>query len=247
MSMGAQQTGSTTSTQAPPAYMYPYLGSALGQAGSLLQMGGPQYYPGQEVAGFNPTQQKAMSGIVNAGMNGSPALTAAQGFDQTLLDSGGGSNPYLDQMYSHAAGQTQNQLTGEFAGMGRNASATEPLRAEQLNNLATSLYGGQYQNDMQDALAAGNQAQSLYDTRLQGLNAAEGVGQQVQNQSQNLMDASKNAYTYNQNLPWQNLRSYEQLLSGLQGGKSQTNPITSDPVQNAGDLATALKAIMALV
>src|SRR6185312_15142158 len=107
--------------------------------------------------------------------------------------------------------------------------------------------GGQYQNDMQDALAAGNQAQSLYDTRLQGLNAAEGVGQQVQNQSQNLMDASKNAYTYNQNLPWQNLRSYEQLLSGLQGGKSQTNPITSDPVQNAGDLATALKAIMALV
>ena len=250
MSMGTQQTGSTTSTQAPPAYMYPYIGSGLGQASSLLQTGGPQFYPGQQVAGFNPTQQKAMTGIVNAGMKGSPALTAAQGFDQTLLDSGGGSNPYLDQMYSQAAGQTQNQLTGEFAGMGRNASASAPLRAEQLNNLATSMYGGQYQNDMQDALAAGNQAQSLYDTRLQGLNAAEGVGQQVQNQSQKLIDASKNAYTYNQNLPWQNLQSYEGLLSGLQSGQSKTDPImgsTAQDAQNALQTATALKSLWALL
>lgn len=250
MSMGAQQTGSTTSTQAPPAYMYPYIGSALGQAGNLLQTGGPQYYPGQQVASFNPTQQKAMTGIVNAGMNGSPALTAAQGFDQTLLDSGGGGNPYLDQMYSQAAGQTQNQLTGEFAGMGRNASASAPLRAEQLNNLATSMYGDQYQNDMQDALAAGNQAQNLYDTRLQGLNAAEGVGQQVQNQSQNLINASQNAYNYNQNLPWQNLQSYEGLLRGLQQGQSQTNPImtsTAQEAQNAAQTASALSALWGLL
>jgi hypothetical protein len=243
MSMGAQQTGSSTSTQAPPAYMLPYIGTGLGQAGGLLQSGGPQYYPGQQVASFNPTQQKAMTGIVDAGMNGSPALTAAQGFDQTLLDSGGGSNPYLDQMYSQAAGQTQNQLTGEFAGMGRNASASAPLRAEQLNNLATSMYGGQYQNDMQNALAAGNQAQGLYDTQLQGLNAAEGVGQQVQNQSQNLIDASKNAYSYNQNLPWQNLQSYEGLLSGLQSGQSQTNPLLSNPAANEEGLASLVSAL----
>lgn len=250
MSMGTQQTGNTTSTQGPAAYMYPYIGSALGQAGSLLQTGGPQYYPGQQVASFNPTQQKAMTGIVDAGLNGSPALTAAQGFDQTLLGCGGGSNPYLDQMYSQAAGQTQNQLTGEFAGMGRNASASEPLRAEQLNHLATSMYGGQYQNDMQNALAAGNQAQSLYDTRLQGLNAAEGVGQRVQNQSQNLIDASRNAFNYNQNLPWQNLQSYESLLSGLQPGQMQTNPITGNSAQdaqNALKTANALEGLWALI
>jgi hypothetical protein len=142
-------------------------------------------------------------------------LTAAQGFDQTLLQSGGGSNPYLDQMYKQAAGTTQNQLTGEFAGMGRNASASEPLRAEQLNNLATSLYGGQYQNNMQNALAAGDQAQRLYDTRLRGLQAAQGVGQQVQNQSQNMIDASRNAYNYNQNLPWQNMQSLMGLIDSM--------------------------------
>ena len=245
---GSQQTGSTTSTQAPPAYMYPYIGTGLGQAGNLLQTGGPQYYPGQPVAQFNSDQQQAMQRTFNAGMNGSPALRAAQGFDQTLLDSGGGSNPYEDAMFQHAAGQTQNQLSGEFAGMGRIASASEPLRAEQLNNLATSMYGGQYQNNIQNALAAGNQAQSLYDTRLQGLNAAEGVGQQVQDQSQKLIDASRGAYNYNQNLPWQNLRSYEGLLSGLQSGQSQTNPIMNNPVQNAQSavsLASALQALFA--
>lgn len=214
----------------PPSYLAPYMGTALGQAANLLQSGGPQYYTGQQVAGFNPTQQNAMKRIVSTGMNGSPALKAAQGFDQTLLQSGGGSNPYLDQMYKQAAGATQNQLTGEFAGMGRNASAAAPLRAEQLNDLATSLYGGQYQNNIQNALAAGNQAQGLYDTRLQGLQAAEGVGQRVQDQSQNMINGSKAAFDYNQNLPGQNLRSFLSLIGGLPnaGGGSGGNSLSDN-------------------
>lgn len=238
---GAQQSGSTTTTQAPYGPYQPYIGTALGQAANLLQSGGPQYYPGQQVASFNPTQQKAMKAIVGAGMNGSQALTAAQGFDQTLLDSGGGSNPYLDQMYNQAAGATQNQLSGEFAGMGRNAVASQPLRAEQLNNLATSMYGGQYQNDMQNALAAGNQAQSLYGTQMQGLQAAEGVGQQTQGQSQKLIDASKAAFDYNQNLPWNTLQRYEGLITGMMPGSGQTtSPNMTNPGANL--LNTALGA-----
>ena len=243
MSGGSVQTGTQTTTQAPPSYMYPYIGTGLSQAGDLLQTGGSQYYPGQPVAGFNSDQQKAMQAQFKAGMNGSPALTAAQGFDQTLLNSGGGPNPYEDAMFNRAAGQTQNQLTGEFAGMGRNASASEALRTEQLNNLATSMYGGEYQNNIQNALAAGNQAQSLYDTRLQGLGTAEGVGQQVQDQSQKLIDASQAAYNYNQNLPWTNARQYEGLLSGLQPGQSNNSPIYTNPTANAMGLASMIASI----
>ncbi|HEY3645497.1 MAG TPA: hypothetical protein VGM16_09175 [Gammaproteobacteria bacterium] len=209
--------GSASGAASIPPYLQPFYGTALGQAANLLQSGGPQYYTGQQVAGFNPTQQNAMRKMVNTGMNGSPALSAAQGFDQTLLQSGGGSNPYLDQMYGQAAGATQNQLSSEFAGMGRNASASEPLRAEQLKNLATSMYGGQYQNNIQNALAAGNQAQGLYGTKLQGLQTAAGVGQQVQDQSQKMIDASKGAYDYNQNLPYQNWQSFMSMLGGIPG------------------------------
>ena len=241
MSGGAQQAGTSVTTQSPYGPYQPYIGTTLGQAANLLQSGGPQYYPGQQVASFNPTQQRAMKAIVGASMNGSPALTAAQGFDQTLLDSGGGSNPYLDQMYQQAAGSSQNQLSSEFAGMGRNASASEPLRAEQLNNLATSMYGGQYQNDIQNALAAGNQAQSLYGTRLQGLQAAAGVGQQVQDQSQKMIDASKAAYDYNQNLPWSTLQRYEGLVTPFTSGAGQTtNPYFNNPGSNL--LSNALEA-----
>ena len=63
MSKGSQPSGTTTTTQAPPSYMYPYIGTGMAQAGSLLASGGPQYYPGQQVAGFSDPQQEAMSGI----------------------------------------------------------------------------------------------------------------------------------------------------------------------------------------
>lgn len=232
MSGGAQQAGTTTSTQAPPAYMYPYIGTALGQAGNLLATGGPQYYPGQQVAAFNPTQQAAMQKTVTTGLNGSPALTAAQGFDTTLLNSGGGSNPYLDAMFKQAAGATQGQLESEFGGAGRNVDAAAPLQAQTDTNLATQIYGNAYQNDIQNALQAGNQAQNLYQTKLGGEQAALGVGNQVQGQSQALIDSSKQAYGYNQNLPWQNLSMYEQMVGGVQPGMSQSNPYFNNPTAN---------------
>src|SRR5579859_3572224 len=144
MSGGSQQAGSTTNTNAPLPYMYPYIGTALGQAGNLLQGPGPQYYPGQQVASFNPVQQKAMAATEATGLNGSPALTAAQGFDTTLLNSGGGSNPYLDQMFKQAAGATQGQLESQFGGAGRNVDAAAPLQADMNNRLATQIYGGAY-------------------------------------------------------------------------------------------------------
>ncbi len=234
-SKGATQAGNTTSTSGPAAYMMPYVATALGQANKLLSYQ-PQYYAGTQMAGFSQPQQQAMQGIVNLGMNGTPALNAAQGFDQTLL-AGGGSNPYLDQTFQKAAQATQNQLSSEFAGAGRDMAASAPLRAEQLNNLATGIYGGNYQNTLQDALNAGNQAQSLYGTQLQGLGAAEGVGQQVQQQAQNEINANMNKYNYYQQLPFNTLQRYEQSLGGVQGGSAQTSPYYTNPTANTLGLA----------
>ena len=255
MSGGAQQAGTTTTTNAPPPYMYPYIGTALGQAGNLLQTGGPQYYPGQQVAAFNPAQQNAMTGIGNIANN--PGFGAATAYNNDLLKGnftgpdaelaamgqGGATNPYLDAMYKQAAGASQNQLASEFGGAGRNVDASAPIRGEQLNNLATSLYGGAYAQDQANALAAnqslagqqqnavGN-AQNLANTRMGLEQQALGVGNQVQGQSQALIDASKNAYNYNQNLPWQNLSMYEQMLSGVQPGSAQSTPYFNNPTGN---------------
>ena len=263
MSGGAQQAGTTTTTNAPPSYMYPYIGTALGQAGNLLQTGGPQYYPGQQVASFNPAQQTAMGGITALGRN--PGLGDATTYNNDLLTGnfsgpdanlaamgqGGATNPYLDAMFKQAAGASQGQLESEFGGAGRNVDAAAPLQAQTDNNLATSIYGGAYAQDQANALAANQNlaaqqqgavggAQNLLASKEAAQQAALGVGNQVQGQSQSLIDASKNAYNYNQNLPWQNLSMYEQMLSGVHPGIAQSSPYFNNPTGNAlGEAALA--------
>lgn len=271
MSMGSQQSGSSTSTQTAPAYMYPYMGTALGQAGNLLQTGGPSYYPGQQVAGFSDPQQAAMGAIDKLAGTGTAAGNAGMGYDARLLNgnfsgpqanlaamgAGRATNPYLNQMFQQAAGQVQNQLQSEYGQAGRNVSASAPMMGQTLDNLATSIYGGAYAQDRANALAAnqalGNeQANALAE--VPGLNGMQfgnlgqemNVGSLVQDQAQKLMDASRSAYDYNQQQPWQNLSSYEALLSGLQPGSSQTNPILNNPSANAGNMATSLAALMKL-
>jgi len=249
--------------------MYPYIGTALGQAGNLLQTGGPSYYPGQQVAGFSGPQQTAMGAIDKLATSGTTAGNAGMDYDARLLDgnfsgpqanlaamgAGGAANPYLDQMFQKAAGQVQNQLQSEYGQAGRNVSASAPMMGQTLDNLATNIYGGAYAQDQANALAAnqalGNEQENAL-AQVPGLNGMQfgnlgqemNVGGMVQNQAQKLMDASRNAYDYTQRQPWQNLSSYESLLSGLQPGSSQTNPILNNPSSNDAEMATALAALV---
>ncbi|HSN18274.1 MAG TPA: hypothetical protein VLV87_08680 [Gammaproteobacteria bacterium] len=210
---GQVPAGQTTTTQTPPSYMYPYIGTALSQAGDLLGGNGPQDYPGQTVAGFSQPQQQAFARLTH--------------LDKNLMQGSG--NPYEDAMFSRMAGATQNQLSGEFAGMGRNAAASEPLRAEQLNNLATGFYGGQYQNDVNNALTAG---QNLL-----------GVGNQVQQEAQNQINANMAKYNYYQQLPYQQLQRYEQFLQGINPGSQSSTPYFTNPTANALSAAEAVQQL----
>lgn len=210
---GQAPAGQATTTQTQPSYMYPYIGTALSQAGSLLGSNGPQYYPGQTVAGFSDPQQQAFAGLTN--------------IDTGLMQGSG--NPYEDAMFHQAAGATQNQLSGEFAGMGRNAAASEPLRAEQLNNLATSFYGNNYQNDVNNAMNAG---QNLL-----------GVGNQVQQEAQNQINANVAKYNYYQQLPYQQLQQYEQFLQGVNPGQQTSTPYFTNPTANALGMALAAQKL----
>lgn len=232
MSSGSQQAGNTTQTNLPPNYMLPYIGTGLNNAAQLYAKGGPQYYSGNTVAGFSDPQQKAMSGIDRLAQKGTPALKAAQNFDTTLLN-GGGTNPYEDAMFKQAAGASQSQLASQFAGAGRNIEASAPLRGEQLNNLANQFYGSQYQNNMQNALQAGNQAQNLYNTRLGGYGQEMNVGGMVQNQAQNMINADKNRFDYYQNLPYQNLGMFQNMLGGFQTGQQMQTPYFTNPMAGA--------------
>lgn len=106
------------------------------------------------------------------------------------------------------------------------------MRAEQLNNLATQIYGGQYQNDVNNAFAAGNNLL--------------GIGNQVQGQAQRLIDSNKAKYDYYQNLPNQQLSAFLSAIGALQPGSIKTG--TQDPItalmQDVGQGAQAYNNIM---
>lgn len=71
------------------------------------------------------------------------------------------SNPYLDQTFNRAADLTRGRLDSEFAGSGRNLGASLPARSEELQTLASNIYGGNFQAERDRQTAAIGQAQGF--------------------------------------------------------------------------------------
>lgn len=145
--------GGTTRVE-PPRYQLPYLERGLSEAGNIYN----QERGGNNVAPLSPETSQSLDLAAARARGGSPVVGAAQDLATRTLQGGFmGSNPYLDATFNRAALQTQNQLASEFARSGRNISASEGLRSQQLNDLATGIYGGAYdseRNRMQDMVGA---------------------------------------------------------------------------------------------
>lgn len=225
MSGGSQNT---VSQQTVPSWLQPYLTSALSQGQTLQQTGGPAYYPGQQVAPLNPVQEQGINSIVDTA-NQPNATTGAEGANQfetsgALLNPS--SNPYLQGTFTQAANAVQNQLSSEFAGSGRNITGSLPIQSDEMNNLATQLYGGQYDTGLNAMTQASALAPSLdASTYLPGQQLLS-TGAGLQNQTQNLINSDMNAYNYTAQLPYNTLSWY----SGLVG--QNATPFSSSSSQS---------------
>mgnify|MGYP000685728203 CR=1 FL=1 len=108
MKSGSQ---TSTTTNAPPAYLQPYLQNAAQQATSMYGQG-PQ---------LSADQQNANQMVRTRALNGSPVVDSAQNFVNTTLNGGFmGQNPYLDATFNRAAGAVTNQVQSNFGTAGRN-------------------------------------------------------------------------------------------------------------------------------
>lgn len=223
--------GSQTSSSGPPAWMQPYYASALNQGRTLQLQGGPQQSAGQ-VAPMTDLQNQGISAIQGAA-GADPTQSAA---NWNKFVTGGGlmsqNNPYLGAEFQQGAQQVQNQLGSEFGAAGRNILASAPVQSDSLNNLATQLYGGQYDTN----LAATNQAAAqapyigsgLYTPGEQLFNAGSSQQQQLQNQL-NVQTAQSN---YNNALPYNSLSWYSSLL----GQNAAPFSTTTNTMNNNGTL-----------
>lgn len=151
--MGGGDSGGTQRVE-PPRYQLPYLERGLSESGAIYD----RERGGQNVVPLAQETSESLDLAAARARGGSPVVGAAQDLATRTLQGGFmGSNPYLDQAFGRAALQTQNQLASEFARSGRNIDASEGLRSQQLNDLATGIYGGAYdaeRNRMQDMVGA---------------------------------------------------------------------------------------------
>jgi len=190
MAGGGSSSGGVTRIE-PPSYQLPYLQGGLSAAQNL-------YNQNIQPVGFSPQTEAALQMQETRARDGSPVNAAAQNYaTQTLSGGFLGANPYLDQMFNRAALGTQNQLASEFARSGRNVDAAEGMRSQQLNDLATNIYGGAYdaeRNRMQGVLPY---APTLANQDYLDIQQLGNVGSQVENlasQIQNAPNASLDQY-----------------------------------------------------
>src|SRR5579859_1248111 len=174
--------------QQAPSWQLPYQQYGQNQAlGQYQSVNSPQ----QLVAGFSPQQNQAISGITNLATN-NPTAGAVNNYVTNTLNGSPAQNPYLNSMFNQAADATQDRLASEFAGAGRNVTGSLPLRSYELNNLATSLYGGAYNTGVQQQETAAALAPSAVNTSMGLQQGLFNTGQQVQNLAQNYIQAPQN-------------------------------------------------------
>lgn len=200
---------SQTVTTSPPAWQLPYLQYGLGQAQDIYQNGGTPVVP------FSPYSEQAIQGTADRATAGSPTVGAANDYIMKSLQGGFlGSNPYLDQTFNQAALQTQNQLASQFAGSGRNVDASMGLRSQQLNDLATQIYGGAYGQERQLQQQSVGQAVPLANQDYVDLAQLRGAGQSVEGLAQEYAAQPANA-----------LNQYLGQVGAIPAGSTTTSPL----------------------
>ena len=158
-------------TQAGTA-MNPYAGlvaSGLGQQNAATGLAAAMASGGVDLAGNPLLAAAAYGGLNNPALpqaynlaNQNPYATPAM----ALLgqEAMGGVNPYLNQLYSAASQPVIDSVNSVFGQAGRTGSgANQQELTRNLGDLAANIYGTNYNQALQNQMAAATQIQNAYD------------------------------------------------------------------------------------
>lgn len=255
---GGGQQGPTTTTSDLAPWQIPYVQQGLNAASQLFSMGPQMPYPNSGVAPMSQVTTNAIAGIADptnvnaygairnylmgqasgAGQSSVPMIGAANVGEQQYIDRtlGGqflNANPYLDKSYEQAARGVMSGVGSQFASGGRTRSgAAQRALVGGLGDLATNIYGQNYQQErdrMQQAAGLAqnrsgqiNQiAQANQGAFMQAKQADRGFGLQAAQGAQSAQDAIMRAYgaqqiaggtldQYGQSLVNDQMRRYQQ-------------------------------------
>lgn len=256
MSKGGGGGGSTTTVQKADPWigLQQPLNKLYNAASANFDRGGPQYYPLQTFANSNPQIEGALNMGQSRAQYGSANNHAAQAQNLSTINGDYlNSNPYLDRAYERSTrpmidqfkNATMPSIGSQFSMAGRMgsnshfqaATGAQDALVRGLADTATGIYGGNYDAERNRQQQAVGMAPQLAATDYTDLDKLMGVGQYRQGQEQQGIDANRERYDYYQNLPMQNLQSFNSILNGgmaLNGsstsskqGAAQRNPFAS--------------------
>jgi len=239
---GKSDTQTTTQTNEPWAPAQDALKGILGQAGNLYNRGS-QYAPFSTVVPFSNQSEQALQGIEQRAQAGNPLYTQGQaaltgGLDTLQRTASGemlNSNPYLSDMFNAMSGNVTDAVNSQFSAYGRTGSpAHAGVMTKELGNLASQIWGQDYQRERQNQLSAAGQMPG-YTSAIPGyqqagyndLNALMGVGQAREGKAGETLQDMLNRWNFEQESPWQNLTRYAGLAQGI-GGMGGTGTSTQE-------------------
>ena len=260
-SSGGSQSSSqkTTQTVEPPGYVKPYAEEYLGRALPLSETG-YEAYPYSRVSDLTPEHMAGLQQVVQQGLQGDPGTNLARNtYGQTVRGDFLNANPYLDSMYDQAAQGMVNQY--RYADAPTREGAASFARAlggsadqqygdmqrfslgQNLNNLATQIYGGNYAAERGYQNQAMAMAPQMNEIGYRDSQALLGAGDIFREQNQALINQDYEDYEKQRLWPYSQLDILGNALGVASGGGGSTvttQPSFFQPNRAAGALGGGL-------
>lgn len=220
------------------------------QAASLYQNYSPQYFPTSTVSPFNDTQNAGLGMEAAYGLGGGASSVGASNSALTNIGNGAflnPNNPWLGATAQSVAQSVLPQVDSQFAGANRfgsgaNVNADTSAVANAVAPLAFQNYGQAMQNQVQ-AAAAAPFLQSAQESSIQDV-LNSGSAQQQQAQAQ--LNDQVNRWNFQQQLPYNQLATYQQMVNGNYGGTGTlTQPYFAQSGKGAGQTIAQVAPIAA--
>jgi hypothetical protein len=232
--VSTSQSGNSVTRIEPPKYALPNLESGMGRTEGAYQQGGPQQYQGNTVVPFAPQTEQAFGMIQDRATNGSPVSDAASNLAVNTLNGGFlNSNPFLDSMFDRAAGAVQNRISSQFGQYGRDVSSSLPFQQQGMNDLATQIYGGNYDAERNRMMQMLPYQQSIANQPYQDAAMLRGVGSEVEGMAGRVIGDNTNRWNFEQQRPELALDSFLSRSMGNTMGQTQKTPEYSNPAMGA--------------
>ena len=217
---GGGSGGGSTTVQSIPDELKP-LASAYSNKAINLSNQGFTPYAGQRYADLNTTQQLGIGMVQDRALNGSQTMNNAESQLNTMM--GSGTNPYLDQMVSKAQQSVLGNANaaGARSGSFGNSGIAETA-AKQMGDVATNMYGQQYNADQGRRMQAIGMAPTFGNASYQDAQQLMNAGQVMQDQQQQNLDFNYNQFQDASNLPYKQLAAMSGVFNSNLGGKSET-------------------------